>query len=272
MYIIGQHGLGDAIYLRAFIPRDVEVFLKTPWPEIYSDFENIKFVRKNSGLRTQRKNEANSKVVWHTAPDERQIKINYSGVNILKGIENSIGFSPKEFNLPSFGKRIIKEKYAVIRPVTVRKEWPASSRNPLPQYINKCAEILLNSGYTVISIADIDQVNEYAVGCLPEATKRYNKGELGIIDMLGIMENADVVVGGVGWIVPASIAFKSNAFIVFGGCGGLNHPDMITSNDMDLSKIKFVLPDNFCLCRESDHECNKYITGIESSFNKWLSN
>ena len=56
--IRGMQGLGDNVYQRAFIKslvKSKEVLLETPWPEIYEDLPNIKFIKPQTKLRTQKK-------------------------------------------------------------------------------------------------------------------------------------------------------------------------------------------------------------------------
>ena len=66
--IRGMAGLGDNIFQRAFIKslvKSQEVLLETPWPELYQDLPNIKFIKPNTRLRTQAKNLRNTdNSVW----------------------------------------------------------------------------------------------------------------------------------------------------------------------------------------------------------------
>src|SRR5215467_8128712 len=58
LLIQGQWGLGDNIYARPFVKKlceHREVYLDTPWPEIYEDLP-VKFILKPRRLRTQMKN------------------------------------------------------------------------------------------------------------------------------------------------------------------------------------------------------------------------
>ena len=57
IYIAGMMGLGDNIYQRSFIKLlDGDIYLRTPWPEIYKDLRNVFPVKSETILRTQRKN------------------------------------------------------------------------------------------------------------------------------------------------------------------------------------------------------------------------
>lgn len=55
-----------------------------------------------------------------------------------------------------------------------------------------------------------------------------------------------------------------------GGNGGYNHPDKITDSMMDLSKITFEYPDNYCMCTDMRHKCNKQISNFNDKFKAYL--
>ena len=61
VHYLGMHGLGDNIYQRAHVRQAVangsEIYLTTPWPQLYADLPGVRCVRPNSHLRTQAKNE-----------------------------------------------------------------------------------------------------------------------------------------------------------------------------------------------------------------------
>ena len=166
----------------------------------------------------------------------------------------------------------VSGKYAVVRPVTVRAEWAAESRNPRPEYVLEASRALREAGYTVVSVADLEDGKEWAVDPLPEADITMHKGELAVMHLLALVKNAAVVVGGIGWIVPAAIATGTPAWFICGGQGGFNSPELITDrNHMDLTKIGFAVPDKFCRCKQSRHQCDKRISGHREKFAEWMN-
>ncbi|MGV2896737.1 hypothetical protein ACNPPY_13175, partial [Achromobacter sp. AGC78] len=70
MIVRGMKGLGDNIYKRAFVKKlQGPVYLETPWPELYEDLPDVKFVRSETPLRTQSKNMARQdEARWVKAP------------------------------------------------------------------------------------------------------------------------------------------------------------------------------------------------------------
>ena len=273
-YYAGMHGLGDNIYQRAFVKslaKSGDVWLETPWPEIYGDLQNVHLVKPHSRLRTQAKNiKKSDDSVWSKAPSGHSIKVGYSDNGIMRGLRERFGVDSSSFDLPKF-ESPIKGDYAVIRPATVRSEWAASSRNPKPEYLAECATQVLRSGLPVISVADLHQGAEWAVEPLPDATKRFHEGELDVTQLLGLIANAKLVIGGIGWMLPAAIAYKVPGWFVFGGFGRYNNPEVLMDpSRMDISKIGYALPDHFCKCGDGNHNCDKRISNHAEKFAKWL--
>lgn len=275
VFIHGMKGLGDNIYQRAFISKiQEEVFLETPWPELYSDLKNVKFAKCNTNLRTQQKNIEKSKVEWSKFNTcTKRLTISYREEGIINGMVRSFGFSPSELSLPSFGKWKEEKPYILVRPVTIRKEWVAETRNPLPEYVLKASTIAKNLGYKVISVADLQDGHEWALEPLPYADEIYHKGELGVEQLLSLAEGATALVGGIGWIVPTALAYKKPALIICGGQGGYNSPNNIIDERIDLAalNIEFAVPDKFCKCILKSHNCDKSINNYEQIFANWFN-
>ena len=289
-FIESMKGLGDNIFqrhiIKALVNSGNKVWINTPWPELYKDLGNVRFVRRETELRTQKKNmERVPQETWVSSypPDCRIINLHYGirdlkNGSIIKSMESKAGFrfSSTDFDLPSYGGLPTSienngKPVALIRPVTLRKEWSNSARGPLPEYVKTVSEILLKRGYWVVSVADLEAGKEWIVGDDPPASQKFYNGELGISDLMGLVEESNMVVGGVGWIVPACIALKTPLFCILGGQGGHNAPGVITDKRMDLSNIRFATPDRYCKCTSMTHNCDKRISNIKYSFERFLS-
>ena len=262
-------GLGDNIYQRAFIKglRDV-VYLQTPWPELYRDLPHVRPVRPDTRLRTQAKN-LRRHGGWTTMPRGHQVRIGYGREGIFPGMAKCIRTTPAEMDLPDFGPAPVDGPYVVVRPVTVRAEWRADTRNPLPEYIAQAAAAMRMRGFKVVSVADLADGAEWALEPLPEADIQYHSGELPVEQLLALVQGAAAVVGGIGWLLPAAIAARVPAWIVCGGQGGYNAPELITAPTMDLARIAFAVPDNFCRCTQREHSCDKRISDYDQRFAEW---
>jgi hypothetical protein len=157
-----------------------------------------------------------------------------------------------------------------VRPVTVRSEWKNEARNPRPEYVAEIAAELMAT-HTVVAVADLEAGQEWLVGELPPAHHYFVRGELKVRELLALVRAADVVVGGVGWIVPAGLALHVNTFVVLGGHGGHNAPNKITDPRLDLSRIGFAMPSRFCKCTNMLHACDKTISDPIGQFQRWWS-
>lgn len=285
--IRGMWGLGDNCYARPFVRAATEhydVHLETPWPELYADLD-IKFVRGSRKLRTQRKNmERHPSSIWTRPLPMREVNAGYAAAllassSIIASLEHrwsamlKVAFDPALFDLPDMGPSPVKSDrpIAVIRPVTVRSEWRNEARNPRPEYIRAIARKLMAT-HTVVAVADIAPDQEWAIEPLPPAQHYFLRGELPVRELLALVRDADVVVGGVGWIVPAGLALKVKTFVVLGGHGGHNAPEKITDRRLDLSRIGFAIPEAFCRCTSMLHTCDKRIADPIEQFERWSEN
>jgi len=282
--IRGLWGLGDNIFQRPFVraaAKQYQVWLDTPWPELYADLD-IKFVQGKRILRTQRKNMALQPAErWSRSPPMREVKVSYGAEvvksSILAALEQrwsalKVAFDPALFDLPDMGPSpIVSERpIAVVRPVTVRTEWRNEARNTQPEYVNALVAELMAT-HTVVAVADIAPGHEWTTGTLPPAHHHFVAGELKVRELLALVRDADIVVGGVGWIVPAGLALHVKTFVVLGGHGGQNAPARITDPRLDLSRIGFAIPEKFCRCTNMLHNCDKRIADPVGQFSHWLN-
>ena len=278
MLINGMYGLGDSIYQRSFV-REIQeqVFLRTTWPQIYRDLPNVFPVAGRTTLRTHRKNvDAQAASVWHAEPKSIARRIQYKNgswsltrKSILAAMQHCFGVKAKVFDLPEFEGPKIAGEYAIVRPVTIRREWRNEARNPLAEYVCVAARQLRALGFRVVSVADLVPGAEWSEQ-LPDCDEDYTHGELSLEQMLGAVRGAAIVVGGVGWIVPAAIAAGVPLITILGGMGGHNAPEKVAGAPMNLSRTRWIYPDRFCRCIDRQHHCDKKISGFEEKFSQAL--
>lgn len=268
MIIHAMKGLGDSVYSRAFLKNmPGPIYLDTPWPELVADLPHVHCVRPQTNLRTQAKNIARHSS-WLMPPAKQPARhIRYGTEGIIPGMIASFGVMPGEFDLPPLPPSPEAGKYVVVRPATVRSEWRADTRNPEPAYIAWAAGEARLRGYKVISVADLQENVEWALEPLPSADVRYHEGELPVEQLLALVKGAAAVIGGIGWLVPAALSAKVPAWIICGGQGGYNAPELITPKGQ--SNITFAVPDNFCRCRLKQHNCDKRISEYDSKLAQW---
>jgi hypothetical protein len=283
LLIRGQWGLGDNIFARPFIRAAAAryaLFLETPWPELFEDL-NVAFVRAERRLRTQMKNvQRQDALRWATPPHRiRELRVNYGHADlacgsIIEALERrfaTVGLQlpvQPRWDLPPMPASKLegcRRPVAVIRPVTIRTEWRNEARNPRPQYIAQLAGLLMPT-HEVVLVADLAEDQEWLDGPLPPHHRAFVHGELDVRDLLALIGQADLVVGGVGFILPAAVALKRRAFIVLGGHGIHNAPAKVTDPRMPLSRVGFAIPENFCQCSSMLHNCRKIIPDLEEQF------
>ena len=267
LHLFGMLGLGDNIYQRAVVrevARSREVYLETTWPQLYADLP-VRCVRASTRLRTQAKNAARAGLAWHDPPPAaKRVRWHYEGRNgsILECLAKPLSAQPRVFDLPAFAVPS-REPYIVVRPATVRREWPADSRNPHHGYIDRAVRALRDR-YRIVSVADLRSGDEWPAEPLPYADEAYHRGELTIEQLLGLVAGAAGVVAGVGWIVPAAIAYRVPLLVIFGGWGVHNGPARLFDAPMEMSAVHQVLPDRFCMCASASHHCDKRVGNFDA--------
>ncbi len=294
VYVKGMHGIGDNINQRMFIDAlsraGYRVELQTPLPQLYADLSGVTFIPAETTLRTQQKNEQrayrNLPYIARPSPDAQRIRIMHDrqtkeqGESVVRTMTRQFGIAPAPASLPHFrpSPLVVTDKpVAVIRPTTVRNEWKTTSRGPLNEYIDMASRMLAARGYHCVSVADLNESDacekrrEWVDGMVPFAHQRFHHGELSLEELLSLTESAAVVVSGDCLLLHAAIAYGTPLLAILGGMGGACRPEIIADpSHYDLSKVCFIKPDNFCLCQEMTHNCDKHISGPEDKIAAFL--
>lgn len=275
-------GLGDNIYARPFVrawsagEARGPCWLYTPWPQLFTDLPVGVIKPSRMGLRVQRRNiDEQPPGVWSSpGPRADRRRLNYClavpGESVIDEIERGVGWpagQPFVFDLPDFGPSpVTASRVAVVRPTTLRREWSNAARNPDPAYPARAATLLREAGYHVVVVADIDERAEPLLGELPEGDTNYLHGELCVTQLLALVQHAAVVVGGPGWIVPAAVATRTPLVVIAGGQAAHNGPSVLIDQRMDASRVRWILPDDYCQCRSMQHDCAKGISHFRARF------
>lgn len=268
-----MYGLGDNIYQRAVVRELGPVSLYTPWPQLYADLPDVQCLRPVTSLRTQARNAARRDLQFSTSSARGpQKRIGYgAGGTMLASMMASVGLRRNkiDFSGPPV-KPACYEPYILIRPATIRTEWRADARNPDPQYLVAAAESLQDR-YTIISVADLKPGVEWPVEPLPFAHIRYHAGELTLEYLLSLVAGAAGVIGGVGWLLPAAVAYKTPMLLVYGGWGAVNGPQRTIDPRMPAGNIVSAMPENFCMCDNRAHACPRTIGNFDATLGKFSS-
>lgn len=285
LHVKGFGGLGDQVYQRPLVRHLVAtrgpLWLSTPYPELWEDMPDVYPVLfRAMKLRCQSKNmERTPAEVWRQVPDARaeRIEIGYAHLFPRRGIVTEMEDSARtrikdfQFDLPDFGPTsAVRGRYAVIRPASVRTEWTNHARNPDPAYLAEAAQLLRQQGLQVICVGDIDGTEEVLVGEMPDADAYFVRGELTTRELFAMVNHAAVVVGGIGWILPTAMAYRTPAVIICGGLGQHNDPSLLTDPRMGERPIRFLLPSPYCRCGNLRHACVKVIPDFAEQFERAL--
>lgn len=268
----GMQGLGDNFYQRAVVRELGDVHLVTSWPQLYADLP-VQCVRPDTRLRTQAKNVGRDDLPWarvrRGTPVSARLGYDMRGT-MLQGLMRSARLERGTVNFDGPPVEPGAGAYVLVRPATVRTEWPAAARNPEPKYLQRAVEAL-RGRYTVISIADLDGRNEWAVEPLPVADHAFHRGELQLEDLLALVAGAAGVIGGVGWLLPAAISYRVPMLLVYGGWGAVNGPQRVLDPRMDASRVVQAMPDRFCMCNDRAHACDKTISNIDDAIERFAA-
>ena len=246
------------------------VYLMTSWPQLYADLD-VRCVRPGTWLRTQAKNEARLDLQWHPEPRGLQSqRVAYDGHgSMLDSMMRSVGLQREEmtFDGPPVRPRGGRP-YVLVRPATVRREWMAEARNPDPVYLARAAAAL-RGHFDVVSVADLQGGAEWLVGTAPAADETYHAGELNLEQLLELVAGAAGVIGGVGWLLPAAIAYRVPMLLLYGGWGHVNGPQHTIDRRMDAGLVEQVFPDRFCPCNDRAHRCDKTISNLDEHLERF---
>lgn len=265
-------------FIRATAARE-RLRVATPWPEVFADLP-VEFERPADRWRCQIKNAARQPAGRWVKPDPRRRRVEprYTAADLRAGsicaaIERHLPLfgQPFIFDLPRYPSPLPGAPYIVVRPVTIRREWPATSRAPRPEYLQEAINALEAAGFLVVSVADVDGAAEWFSGPPPRVGVALHKGELDGEGLIGLVQHATACVGGVGWIVPMAIAAGVPLLAILGGRGAHNAPEVITDPRMDLTRATFAVPDRFCRCDKAEHDCgDKTIACFPELLAAWI--
>lgn len=278
-------GLGDSLYIRPVIAdaaRQRQIYLETPWPELYADLP-VHFVRGEKGLRLQMRNVIRQPdATWVLPPPGVDgVALGYGSIELeTRSVFEAMAYkmpmpmvSQPAWDLPDLGECPLDPgdaPLAIIRPVLRRLEWDNEARNPLPEYVHEIAGDLKARGFATVVICDLQVDREQlANGMMPPCNLALTNGEMNVRQLLATIRDAAVVVGGVGWIVPAAIALGTPCFTVLGGNGGMNAPDRLIDHRMNAPNLGFAMPDNLCMCMDMRHSCDKTISDLMAQWRRF---
>jgi len=279
LYFKGALGFGDNFYQRQII-KDLAksyktIHITTALPEMYWDIPNVKFAKSTVmyKLRTHKKRmEALPAETWSPKPDKKDSDSVYVallhppvGRNLRTKyieLENRKDFDftfPVKNEWVEKAKKLVKtlplkgKKLCIIRRPTCRTEWNCPARNPKVEYYQLLIDKYKDE-YFFVGIADVEKEQEWFDGDIHGLDKEFNKGEIDLPIIFGLMKIADMTITYPSLFMIAAIAIRTKCFCLFGGCG---MPDTVLRRGWGLQNFGYVAPEPFCNCINMNHDCKK---------------
>lgn len=240
LFVEGMHGLGDNLHQRALMReliKDREVWLETPWPQVYHDIvgPQLHLVSKGSSLRTQAKNAVAHAAKFTQAPAiENRMRVHYPPASVrehgsvLAGMAATVGLPVGDFRLPVPKAWHAKaEKWLELwkptrplmlyRPLVERVEWSGcKNRNPDHEtYANLFESIAAE--FFVVSIADLVPRVEWAVGRRAHADVECHAGELDFETLAALAMRASMVFCSPGFLAVLGQSVSTPVVNIVGG-------------------------------------------------------
>jgi hypothetical protein len=281
LVVLGMQGLGDNLHQRAILRvlmREHEVTLATCHGMLYHDLveDGLALAFQRSHLRTQAKTQAREiSLLRATLPrGARSLRIFSSPGEIIRhgsilaAMFASAGLVMPErpdFSLPvpeawhvALRKRLppIDRPILVHRPVVLRREWDARSRNPdVTAYDTLFRSI--RDRYFVVSVADLDDGQEWIEGPEQQVDLAWHRGELDFAHMAGLFAEAELVFCNAGFAAILAQAVGTPVVCVYGGRESFRTTARAGAH---LAPTLGIDPDRPCDCYSHRHACDKRIS------------
>ncbi len=272
MLIRTNQGLGDCLYLRPvlrWLPHN-NLYLETPWPQVFQDMPKIQMVRaKHLHLRTQRDNVMRG-YNWADNKAEPDITLGFYDLRqySITGYycDTILGMQPSWFDNSMTlktewvdqAKRLLERaggrKIALIRPNTLRAEWPCPARNPKTEYLQRFIDMYKDEFY-IISLANLAQHEEWYDGELKGVDWEITTGVPAEV-VMGMFSSVNIVVTSPSFWVAMGLALNTNMVVVYGA-----HEPHYAINDRRLPQqnCTVVEPTPFDLCSKDNPKAYKSI-------------
>lgn len=283
----GFRGFGDTIYMRPallkLLERHSTVYLTTAWPQLFWDIPDIACVRPASmNLRTQAQNmNRMGPGVYHPLPPGlKRYVYRYYMREMMKGHSPIVTFmgqfrveDPVEFRIPVNPEwrrpwmEDLPRPLGIVRAPSVRREWPNSSRNPHPEYMQRLVDAAPEIKW--VSVGHLSEGAEWTAGPpLKGLVKSFDHGELSTEELAALVGRADIVLTPPCFLLPLGAAMGAPTFCVFGG----SVPPPILIDRRMGPKVGHVAPQPFCSCFQMSHRCNLTISSeqLRDTFRAFL--
>ena len=249
MILRSMHGLGDNLHIRSVVRelmRDNELWLRTPWPQIFHDFEGLHLLRLEPTLRVMADNQNRCARLYPSVVDSvqripgfgapppyaKEIGIAYPPADVKK-YGSVLGAMSAFCNVPlgDFRMPVPEEWINQARALPIDWTRPLAIYRPLVERIESRGYAVRNPDhaayhelisairdrYFVVSIASLSPRNEWTVGPQITADLEFHEGELWLETIIGLTRLAHLVFSAPGFMAILAQAVGTPAVTVFGG-------------------------------------------------------
>ena len=279
VFIRGMGGMGDCIHQRSvvkhFLSRGREVWLATPWPQLYWDLPQVHLFYHETALRTQSQNAQRLRGLYSAKappPNAEKVMVSYSPQDVrscgsvLAAMSKQCGTPPGDFFLPMRPEWMVEahrwldqwrptKPVLIYRPLVQRTEWGGCHiRNPDAKAYTE----LLNSirdRYFVISVADVVPGKEWIVSPDIKADVECHQGNLPVETLAALISMSSLVFCSPGFAVILAQAVRTPVVAVFGGYENSSS----FAEGARFSKYLGIDTVKPCSCFSHKHDCNKHI-------------
>lgn len=270
-----MQGMGDAVWQRPALQHLLTqydlVYALTAWPQLYEDLDPVRLkLLRPSGLSGSRMYYMVDRYTgYHKEPwrvvNHHAIRLYYHVPDCVKPIIPSLferayapADTPYKLELPRrwdhLGEALrAGRKIAVVRPPTVRKEWPCPARCGDTAAYQQVVTGLGATDYHVIEVGTVCEDEPLFGQPLYHGGDRYLHGELSPEQLWGLIAVADLVVTGPCNILPLAMAYDRQ---IIGIWGGYEAPWLTVH---DYKKIHCLVPEPFTPVPDPDHVPNRVI-------------
>lgn len=274
-----MQGMGDAVWQRPavefLLSQYDEVYLSIAWPQLYEDLREashgrLKLLRPSGFEGSRMYYEVDrylnfDKAPWRTI-SHHAIRLVYHVPDCTKPIIPTIlerAYAPVDLkwklSLPhrwtdeGLSLRQGHQRVVLVRPPTVRSEWPCSARCGDPAAYQYLIDRLEEGGYHVIEVGTTCEQETLFGKELCHSGDRYLHGELSPTQLWGLASVVDLVITGPCNILPLAMAYDRQ---VIGIWGGYEAPWLTVHN---YDKICSLTPTPFEPVPDMNHNPNRRI-------------
>lgn len=274
MIIKTNQGIGDCLYLRPvlkWLPHN-DLYLMTPWPQLFHDIPKIKFIRYDTQLRTQRENVQRDDLKWCSQEEDIDIFLEWYDLRHYTIVgyycQQILGYQPKWFDnslpVPDAwfeqarqlidDKNVDNKKICLIRPNTLRNEWLCPARNPKTEYLQRFIDQNRDE-FFFIGLANLADGKEFYDGVLKNVDWEITTG-VSLETVIGMFCLSSVIITSPSFWSALGLALNSNMLVIHGA-----HEPHFAINDRRCraTKCTFVEPCPFDICDKEKPDAYKDI-------------